>query len=227
MKKNKTHPLIVELEQLFRSASDESIAVDQAAYMKNHFPFYGIKKPNRAQLQKECFRKYKLRSEEELRNIIESLWDYEQREMQYAAMDLAIAHHKLWSPQALGFFEALIRKKSWWDSVDAIAANLVGKIILRHPALQSTMDSWIKSDNMWIRRSALIHQLRFKAKTDHERLFSYCTVTMHESDFFIRKAIGWALREHSKTEPELIKSFITRHASSLSALSKKEASKYL
>lgn len=221
------HPLVQELRELFESAADSDIALGQAAYMKNHFAFYGIKKPVRAQVQKDCFKKHKIQSENELKSIIELLWSYPQREMQYAALDLAAAYHKLWTPQSLNFLETLICTKSWWDSVDALAANILGKIIFKQPSLQNHMDSWIKDNNMWKRRTAIIHQLRFKGKTDVERLFSYSKLTMHENEFFIRKAIGWALREYSKTNPEAVKAFLAIHEKTLSVLSKKEASKYL
>ncbi len=218
---------IAHLEMLFIEAKDPAIAQGQSAYMRDQFSFYGIKKPVRAQLEKEWFKKFSPTNEDELIALVTALWQKPQREFQYAALELAQKHHKLWSPAIFELFEQLIRTKSWWDSVDATASNLVGKLLLKYPHLQGSMDSWIKDDNFWIRRTALIHQLRYKSKTDHEKLFFYCTLTMHEQEFFIRKAIGWALREYSKTNPRDVQAFINAHKARLSPLSIKEASKYI
>jgi 3-methyladenine DNA glycosylase AlkD len=121
----------------------------------------------------------------------------------------------------------MIRMKSWWDTVDDIAANLVGMLLLDHPELVQAMDDWIQDEFLWIRRTALIFQLKYKQQTDCTRLFGYCTTVMHERDFFIRKAIGWALRQYSKTDPIAVKQFIQTHQHALSPLSVKEGSKYV
>lgn len=221
------HPLTKQLEQLFAQHADSRIAFDQAAYMKNKFVYYGIPKPQRARLQKECFKSYPITSESELVSIIDYLWTLEQREFQYAAMDLSQKYHKLWTPDMFELFEKLIRTKSWWDTVDTIASNIIGKLLFNNPNLQSRMDAWIADPDFWVRRTALIYQLRYKSETNHEKLFLYCAKTMHEKEFFIRKAIGWALREYSKTSPGKAQEFIETNKSSLSGLSIKEGSKYL
>lgn len=223
----KSDRVIPHLEELFAQSADPLIAKDQAAYMKNQFIFHGIKKPVRAQLQKECFKKFPLSTQAELIAVIEQLWLKSEREYQYAALDLAQKYSKLWSPEIFPLFERLIRTKSWWDSVDSIASNLIGKLFLKHLNLHIHMDTWIKDDNFWIRRTALLYQLKHKKETNHVKLFFYCAQTMHEKEFFIRKAIGWALREYSKTAPDRVKNFIDEHKSRLSLLSLKEGSKYL
>jgi len=121
----------------------------------------------------------------------------------------------------------MIRTNSWWDTVDTIAPNLVGHLVKTHHELTKLMDQWIEDPYLWIRRAALLHQLRWKEMTDEETLFRYCQKTMHEKDFFIRKAIGWVLREYSKTNPRSVKKFIAKYQSNLSPLSIREGSKYL
>lgn len=223
----KKEQFLKTLEETFLSLGNAAIGAQQSAYMKNHFPFLGIKKPLRDAHQKGIFQQFPPDSEEELIEVINCLWKYEQREYHYAALDFAHHNRKLLSPAIFVTFEALIRQKSWWDSVDFIAANLVGTLAQKHPELAKTMDRWIQDDNMWIRRTALLFQLKWKTKTDADRLFRYCKLTMHEKEFFIRKAIGWALREYSKTNPTAVKIFIANHENQMSGLSKREGSKLL
>jgi 3-methyladenine DNA glycosylase AlkD len=219
--------LVHHLETSFKTASDASIAAKQSAYMRNLFPFLGVQKPLKDQLQRPIFKEHCPTHEKELINTLKILWDQEAREYQYSACDLAIYAKKLWTPAIFATFEKMIRQKSWWDTVDDIAANLIGKLLLKHPELVTTMDDWIQDECLWIRRTALIYQLTWKQETDAGRLLRYCETTMHEKDFFIRKAIGWALRQYSKTQPQVVKKFIQKNRSSLSPLSIREGSKYL
>lgn len=219
--------LINQLSQAFNVEKDLHTALPMAAYMKYKFSFHGIKKPLRAVIQKKFFKDYPVTSEAELITLLELLWDKSEREYQYVACDLAYTYKKLWTPTIFAHFEKFIRTKSWWDTVDTLASKMVGTLINRYPELQNAMDSWIDDDNLWIRRTALIHQLRYKEKTDKERLFRYCLKTMDEQEFFIRKALGWSLRQYAKTNPEAVKDFITEHKEQLSPLSYKEAAKHL
>lgn len=218
---------ISALEEAFTSAKNSQIAAPMAAYMKNKFSFLGIKKPERAVLQKKIFNAYPLDSEESLCKLMLLLWDAPEREYHYAACDLAYRYKKLWSPKMLLVFEELIRRNSWWDTVDTLAAKLVGTLLTMYPELTGEMNRWIEDENLWIRRAALLFQLSYKKDTDEERLFAYCAKTAHEKDFFMRKAIGWVLRQHSKTRPQAVQQFILEHKKDLSALSIREGSKYL
>jgi 3-methyladenine DNA glycosylase AlkD len=121
----------------------------------------------------------------------------------------------------------LIVTRSWWDTVDALAAHLVGSLVRRHPGLVSTMDEWIDDDNLWVIRTALLHQLTYREATDHVRLFDYCLRQAHHRDFFIRKAIGWALRSYARTAPDDVRRFVGRHEPVLAPLSVREALKHL
>lgn len=219
--------LINELERAFLRNADEEKAKKKSAYMRYLFPFFGLSTPLRRDLQKPFYKRYPLQNECELKQTLNNLWGKEQREFQYAALDLATRFHKLASSRILELYEVMIRTKSWWDTVDDIAANLVGPLVSDHPELIKVMDRWIQDENLWIRRTALIFQLKWKEETDTERLFNYCSQLMHERDFFIRKAIGWALRQYSKTDPHAVKQFIQSNHLKLSPLSIKEGSKYV
>jgi 3-methyladenine DNA glycosylase AlkD len=215
------------LEQAFANKQDHTIAQKQSAYMRNQFSFFGIPTPFRNTIQTVVFKDYRSLSEQELIPILKQLWLKEEREFQYAALDLALLHRKKLSPQALPLFEYMIRTKSWWDTVDHLASNLVGHLLKAHPPLIEVADTWVHDPYLWIRRSALLFQLKWKSATDTQRLFHYSKELAHEKEFFIRKAIGWALRQHSKTDPTAVASFISQHRGLLSPLSIKEASKYI
>jgi 3-methyladenine DNA glycosylase AlkD len=159
---------------------------------------------------------------------VQQLWMQEKRECQYAATDLLLMYKGLWTQETIDLFKMCITQRSWWDTVDDIATNCVGALCLRFPDLiHRVLDLWIKDTNMWLRRSALLFQLKYKQNTGAQRLFKYCAETMHEKEFFIRKAIGWVLREYSKTCPEAVAQFVSDHSSELSSLSKREACKYI
>ncbi|NGX31698.1 MAG: hypothetical protein K940chlam8_01074 [Chlamydiae bacterium] len=212
-------PIISDLEATFLENASVEVSMSQAQYMKNLFPFFGIQKPKRAELQRSIFKSYPIQNEDELLAIIDYLWTKAEREYHYAACDLGEKYLKLCSQKALKTFEAMIRVKSWWDTVDKIASNLFGLVLLKYP---QSLDHWIQDPCLWIRRTILIYQLRYKEKTNKEKLFEYCEKLMHEKEFFIQKAIGWALREYSKTNPQDVKAFIMKNKPKLSSLSFKE-----
>ena len=203
--------LIHELNQTFHLNADASIAIKKCAYMRGLFPFFGLETPLRRTLQKPLYKSNPLQDEWQLKQALQELWSKEQREFQYAALDIARHFIKFTSTDMLEIYEVMIRTKSWWDTVDDIAAHLVGSLLLDHPKLIPVMDRWIEDENLWIKRTALIFQLKWKQRTDTDRLFTYCHKQMHDPDFFIRKAIGWALRQYSKTDPLAVKQFIQNH----------------
>ncbi|MFA6915990.1 MAG: DNA alkylation repair protein [Parachlamydiales bacterium] len=219
--------IVLKIQDSFKKAADAQVAQGQRAYMKDQFPYLGIKTTLRRELQKEAFALQSFESEEELLDNVSALWELEEREYQYAAIELLEKGRKLLTSKTLPFIEKFVRDKSWWDTVDFLAAHVTGNIIMKHPVLLNTMDLWVVGDSFWIRRTALLSQLKWKDKTDEERLFRYCTLTMHEKEFFIRKAIGWVLREYSKTNPDSVRQFIEANKTKLSGLSYREASKYV
>lgn len=222
-----THPIITDLEQQFISNANPARAIQQAAYLKHNGKFFGLPKPLVDVCILSVYKTHIITSEQELIVIITLLWQKEQREFHYTAMTLAYKYKKLWSTRMLSIFESMIRSQPWWDTADTIASRLVGSLIQKYPELITQMDLWIKDDFLWIRRSALLSQLFFKEKTDYDRLFAYIKLTAHEKDFFIRKAIGWVLRQYSKTNSLAIKEFINDNKYQLSTLSIKEGSKYI
>jgi 3-methyladenine DNA glycosylase AlkD len=164
--------------------------------------------------------------EADLRAVALACWAQPAREYQYFAVDWLVRHATQPGPGFLATVETLVTTRSWWDTVDPLATRVTGGIVARHQTAVSTMDKWAADDNMWLARTAILHQLHFKEKTDTERLFGYCTALAEHKDFFIRKAIGWALRQYARTDPDAVREFVagTPH---LSALSVREATKHL
>ncbi len=213
------------LAHRFNEKSNKLIASKQAAYLKNRFPFFGLIATERREIQKKVFKKTLIQSENDLIDIVLSLYNEKKRELHYAAIDLSQKHRNLIT--RLDFIEKLITTHSWWDSVDLIASNVLGFFLKRNPEHLKEMDFWIQDENLWKRRSALIFQLKWKGKTDVERLLRYCQKCALEREFFIEKAIGWALREFSKTNPSIVKHFIKENEKALSSFTKKEACKLI
>lgn len=210
------------LTEEFEPLRDSERAAGMRAYMRNQFPFLGIPTPERRRAAKRAFQDLGPPSESDLIAFSTELYSLPEREYQYAAVDHIAAHVQRCSAQFLPHVRGLITTKSWWDTVDGLAAAVVGPLVLNHPALVREMDAWVEEENLWLIRTAILHQLRYKQRTDQSRLFDYCVRQAEHKDFFIRKAIGWALREYSKTNPEAVRSFIASHDGTLSGLSKRE-----
>lgn len=195
---------INELTRLFKENANDENAAQMAKYMKGHFLFFGIKSTLRREIQREWWKVH-----------------------QYVGLDLGKQYKEYFTPASILFIKQLITTKSWWDTVDSIANHMAGTIVFNYPEAAPTMDEWIDHKNMWIRRTAILHQLNFKDRTDLKRLFDYCKKRMNESDFFIRKAIGWALRQYSYVDAPAVIQFVKTYKSELSPLSKVEALKAL
>lgn len=225
MAEPETHRLVRDLKAPFETAANADIAAGQAAYMKNRFRFLGLTKPVRAALQKPIFKSCPVEDEATLAGLLETLWAFDCREYHYAALDLAVACQKIHTPALLPVLTRMTKANQWWDSIDPLAANLIGRLALRYPALNGEIASWIHQDDFWLRRVAILFQLKHKAKTDAALLFSLCEQTLHEKEFFIRKAIGWALREYAKTNPHAVWKFTQAHRPQMSGLSYREATR--
>jgi len=198
-----------------------------SAYMKDHFAFYGVKSPLRKSLVREYWRDFREPAEEELKWLFEALWLDEHRESQYFAMDLMQKVQKKMDPSWLPLMETFVLNKSWWDTVDSLASNPIGNILYRHPELIDDFTGrWMKSGNMWLQRTCLLYQLKYKKDLDFDRLSKFIVVLIGSKEFFINKAIGWALRQHSKVAPGDVSLFLDTHPG-LSNLSIREARKYL
>lgn len=209
---------------ILKTHANAERAAPMERYMRNQFRFFGIPGPLRRQLLKSFLNEWRSLPMPAAWVALQWLWSQEERECQYMAMELIQRRHKEFRPDDLPFIEALITTNSWWDTVDFIAANLAGPYFLRFTAqTDSATARWNQSDHLWLRRSSIIFQLKYKEKTRQDLLFGYCSNCAADRDFFIRKAIGWALRQFAKTEPETVGRFLDMHE--LSALSVKEARK--
>lgn len=214
-----------EIIKIFYAHKNGPDAEKMSAYMKNKFPFLGIKKPQRSKLQKEFIKQWKKTKEIDWSFIFE-LWGLPEREFQYLALELIISLSDKLRKADISKIEQLITNKSWWDTVDILASNAVGIICERYPKLiEDTILSWSKDDNIWLSRSAILFQLRYKEKTNTNLLAKVIIENSNSDEFFINKAIGWALREYSKTNKDWVKEFIQQNT--LKPLSIREGSKYL
>jgi 3-methyladenine DNA glycosylase AlkD len=215
-----------DLIKIFRENADKENAIPMKKYMKNKFEFFGIKKPRREELTKEFLRSNGMPDTESIQGIIKELWKLPQREYQYIGQGLLGKLVKNLDKDFIHLFEYMIKNKSWWDTVDFIAINLVGDHLLKYPELiKPYAQKWISSDNMWLQRTAILFQLKYKENTDINLLFTYIKKCFASKEFFIQKAIGWALREYSKTNPKEVITFVNN--SDLAPLSKREALKWL
>lgn len=214
------------LEAKFRENANPEKAEPMEGYMRNQFVFLGIKTPERTQLLRDFWKQNEKPQGEELLQTAEQLWQLPEREFHYVAMGLLEKYSKEAKPQHIDMLERWVTTQSWWDTVDFLAAHLVGCQLSKYPELIADYtERWIASDDLWLRRSAILFQLKYKQHTDTERLFDYIRRTKDESEFFIRKAIGWALREYAKTDADAVHRFVKETI--LSPLSKKEALKHI
>jgi 3-methyladenine DNA glycosylase AlkD len=219
---NYLHPLLQRLE----AHADPQEAAPMARYMRDQFPFYGIKTPRRREIVRQFVAEHGLPAPELLEPVVLALWQRPQRECQYIAVGLLEKGGKRLAAPVVDLLERLIVTKSWWDTVDALAGDLAGEQFRRFPAArQAALPRWRASDNIWLRRSAILFQLGYKAETDAALLLAIVAENRASGEFFIQKAIGWALREYSKTNPDLVAAFV--EGAELAPLSRREALKWL
>lgn len=201
-------------------------APQMQAYMRHRFQFYGIQATQRREVLKPLFAKEQLPNIDDLPRIIRELWLLPEREFQMVAVDLLIKRKKQLPETFLAEVEWLIITKSWWDTVDLLASHIVAALHINHTAqTQDYISRWRVSDNIWLRRSALLYQLKFKQQTNKSLLFEVIKENQADEEFFIQKAIGWALREFSKTNANSVESFIDQQ--NIQGLARREGLKWL
>jgi 3-methyladenine DNA glycosylase AlkD len=193
--------------------------------MKNKFEFFGIKSKPRKDITKEIWKYHKTEVKDKAREIGLELFNKKEREFHYSAIEILIKELKNnYQKKDIQLIEKLIINHSWWDSVDFLAKYLLGNYLLQFPGETDTViGKFSSSENMWLNRSAILFQLDYKVKTNPNLLFSLCEKHSQSKEFFIQKAIGWALREYGKTNPEAVKKFVSD--TNLKPLSNKEALK--
>jgi 3-methyladenine DNA glycosylase AlkD len=210
----------------FRSAKNPAKSVQMQNYMRGIFPFLGLDKKSRDILEKEFFKNAGYPQRKDLFNVVFELWDLPEREFQMCAISLLRKFQNSLKKNDISSIEKLIVTKSWWDSVDGLSGWICGTYFNLYPEKTHEITlKWVESGNFWLQRSALLFQLKYKKDTDTELLKKYISRLAGEKEFFIRKAIGWILREYSKTNPDWVKFFIS--TIQLSPLSLREAKKYI
>jgi 3-methyladenine DNA glycosylase AlkD len=200
-------------------------------YMKSTMPYRGLTSRVLREACRSVFEQFPLASEEDWRTTIRALWDEAAyREERYAALELVgyRQYAAFRSMRALSLYEYLIVSGAWWDLVDGLATHEVGDLLRRYPDdMRAQLLAWSRGDDAWLRRTSIICQVSFKRATDQALLYACIEPSLGERDFFLRKAIGWALREYAKSEPEAVRSYVAEHADQLSGLSRREALKYV
>ena len=216
---------INKLETAFKESSNPENAHAMVKYMRNHFSFFGIKTEDRRQIFKTICKENQLEISENPRAIALKLYSKTQRELHYCAIEILIKKIKSnYKIKDIQLIEKLIITNSWWDSVDTIAKNILGEYLLEYPTeIEKVIERFSNSENMWFNRSAILFQLGYKQKTNFDLLKSECEKHKNSNEFFIQKAIGWALREYAKTNPQAVKNYVIN--TNLKPLSKKEALK--
>lgn len=220
------HPYIQPLAKLYQQAANPADAVFMKKYMLGQFEFFGIRSQQRKEIYRAFIKSYGLCEPGELPGLIKELWNLPQREYQYFGIELS---EKLLKKAGIALFpliEFMIVNKSWWDTVDWIASHHAGSFFKAYPEfIQEKTTAWMNSGNIWLQRTCLLFQLKYKDKTNEDLLFDFIQQLKESKEFFIRKAIGWALREYSKTAPETVRAFVEK--THLSGLSRREALKWM
>ena len=213
--------IIKELEARANTAR----ALDMSRYMKNKFSFFGIQAPIRDEICKPYFKEAKKEKKIDW-DFVEYCWQHEKRECQYVAAHYLKGMQKFLEITDFEKLKKLVIKKSWWDTVD-ILDRIIGSLIYGDETLKKEILKWSVGDNIWLRRVAIDHQLLRKEKTDTDLLEKILVNNLNHTEFFINKAIGWALRDYSKTNPQWVKDFIEKYKNNMASLSIREASKYI
>ncbi|BFZ07307.1 hypothetical protein BsWGS_10346 [Bradybaena similaris] len=231
-------PIFEKLFRRYEGLRNDSKAAAMSKYMRNKFLYFGIATPERKSSIADLWTEVKTFSSSDLRTLAHQTWNSPEREFHYFTTELL--HREIFriyedenlktgdlALKTLDFVKLFIdHPSSWWDTVDGLAPNVVGPLVQKYPELLPEMDKWNKSSCFWVRRASIIYQLSFKKDTDADRLFRYCLQAADEEEFFIRKAIGWALRQYYRIDPEAVREFVLKHKNKLSPLSVKEALKH-
>ena len=217
------HPYLSSLVAALEEKRDAARAVQSKAYLKGQYEFYGISAPVLRDVLRSHIRSTGLPAgKEELEAVVREAWACKEREMQYCGVELFDRFLRKNDAVLLKLLEYMVITKSWWDTVDAVASWLIGTTFGRHPELIApNTRRWMDSGNIWLQRTCLIFQLKYKGGTDQDLLFGYIRELAGNKTFWIRKAIGWALREYSKTNPQAVVDFVKNQE--LSGLSRREA----
>lgn len=214
-----------ELKRKFEESKDKENAISMAKYMRNLFSFYGIPTPKRKAVYKDFLKEEKKLEKIDL-ELLDQCYQDLHREFQYFVCDYLLAMNKYLTFEDIPKLKQYITKKEWWDTIDCFD-SVIGEIGLRDNRVEKLMLEWSKDKDLWLRRIAIDHQLNRKEKTNKELLEQIIVNNFGSEEFFINKAIGWSLREYSKTNPTWVKEFLDKYKDKLNKLSIREASKYI
>ncbi|MEU8692023.1 DNA alkylation repair protein [Streptomyces sp. NPDC048665] len=217
--------VLARLTPAYAAAGDPGRAVAMQDYMKDVAPFLGIPTPARRALSRTVLAGTPRPDEADCTAIALRCWALPEREYHYFAVDYLRRHAARCGSGFLPVTRYLVTTVPWWDTVDLLAAHVVGTLVTADPELTADMDAWITDGDLWAVRTALLHQLAWKERTDAERLFGYCLLQSGHPDFFVRKAIGWALRAYARTDPGAVRAFLARERGRFAPLSVREALK--
>ena len=216
---------LLEIIDCLEARADNVRALDMSKYMKNKFEFFGVGAPDRNEIWKPYFKEAKKTKKIDW-NFIEICFKHDKRECQYTAAYYLKYMQRFLVEDDIPKLKELVLTKSWWDTVD-ILDKVIGSIIYNNKNLYPIILEWSKDDNIWLRRVAIDHQLLRKENTDEQLLEKILINNLNHKEFFVNKAIGWALRDYSKTNPQWVRNFIEVHKENMASLSIREASKYL
>ena len=214
-----------EIKDRFEKNADKEKAEKMSKYMKNLFVFYGIETPKRRMLYKDIIKAEKKEKKIDW-EFLDKCYDDEYREFQYVSNDYLFELKKYTVYEDIDKIKEYITAKSWWDTIDCLC-RVIGDIGLRDKRVENLMTEWSENENIWIKRTAILHQLGYKDKTNCVTLEKIIVNCFGSDEFFVNKAIGWALREYSKTDKEWIGDFIGRYKERMNGLSVREGSKYI
>ncbi len=219
-----TRDYVQRLVEALSQAADPFLVPDMERYMRDQFRFFGLKTPERTRVLRTFLAEEGM--PHDVRGTVRALWNQDARECQYVACALLLKATKSLSMDDVPLFEHLITTKSWWDTVDSIAPSVAGPVALQATATRALALQWIESDNIWLQRSAILLQLKYKEHTDESLLFDLVLRRASSTEFFVRKAAGWALRQYAYVHPRHVHAFVTQHRSELSGLIVREALKH-
>lgn len=224
------HPLVRALQRALQVKADPVRAAGVQKYMKSAMPYYGVTMPVQRQIWRDLFDAHQFTSRDELHAVALQFWrEAKFREERYAAIALTDQRrHRSWQDTTvIATYEEMIVTGAWWDYVDAIATHQLGDVLRADPRrMKPLLRRWAKAaDSMWKRRAAILCQIGFKSQTDLNLLYGCIEPNLSHKDFFIRKAIGWALRQYAWTDPREVKRYVSANRARLSPLSVREALK--
>ncbi len=215
-----------QLREQFFAYPDLSKREWMENYMKNRYPYVGLPNPIRKALEKDFISLWKQQEMGEIGPVFRELWQQPEREFRYTALELLYATRKKWTEGTLALIEHAIATDAWWDTVDTLAGKCAGEYFLKFPGKrEKTLHKWIASADLWFNRAAILHQLGYKKRTDTEWLRETIIPQLGSKEFFIQKAIGWALRQYARTDALWVADFCDEYP--LKPLSRREALKHL